>query len=116
LGIHAINVAPEFGVVETKAILSWLEKNNLIELKENFLEMSYNSKKWEKWMIPNSTTTKNEKAIISGHYIFSLDEFIILKNTILAKIEDKNAFDNYLKMEIKKSILKYLKNLNMINI
>ncbi len=116
LGIHAINVAPEFGVVETKAILSWLEKNNLVELKEKFLEISYNSKKWEKWMIPNSTTTKNEKAIISGHYTFSLDEFISLKNVILEKIEDKSAFDNYLKLEIKKSILKYLKNLNLINI
>ena len=116
LGIHAINVAPEFGVIETKAILSWLEKNNLIELKENFLEISYKSNKWEKWMIPNSTTTKNEKAIISGHYIFSLDEFVNLKNTILTKIEDKDEFDNYLKMEIKKSILRYLKNLNIINI
>ena len=64
-GIHAINVAPEFGVVETKAILSWLEKNNLVELKEKFLEISYNSKKWEKWMIPNSTTTKNQSQFSS---------------------------------------------------
>ena len=116
LGIHAINVAPEFGVIETKAILSWLEKNNLVTLKENFLELSYNSKKWEKWMIPNSTTTKDDKAIISGHYVFSSDEFVSIKNSILEKIDDKNEFDNYLKMEIKKSILRYLKNLNIINI
>lgn len=114
LGIHAINVAPEFGVIETKAILSWLDKNNLLELKEDFLELSYNSKKWTKWMIPNSTTTKIDKAIISGHYVFSSEEFLLIKNSILEKLDDKNAFDNYLKMEIKKSILRYLKNLNIV--
>lgn len=115
LGIHAINVAPEFGVVETKAILSWLEKNHLTEFKNTFLEISYNSKKWKKWLMPNSLTTKNDKAIISGHYVFSSSEFKDLKNKIIEKIEDKNAFDNYLKTEIKISILRYLNSLNIIN-
>jgi len=115
IGIHGINVAPEFGVVETKAILSWLEKNHLDGFKDKFLEISYNSKKWEKWIMPNSTTTKNDKAIISGHYVFSSPEFKILKNEILEKIDDKNAFDNYLKIEIKNSVLKYLNCLNMIS-
>lgn len=32
IGINAINVAPEFGVVETRAILSYLSENNLEEL------------------------------------------------------------------------------------
>ena len=29
IGIHAMNVAPEFGVVETRAMLKWFTKNNL---------------------------------------------------------------------------------------
>jgi len=114
LGIHAINVAPEFGVIETKAILSWLENNHLDEFKDKFLEISYNSKKWEKWMMSNTTTTKNDKAIISGHYVFSTPEFINLKKEILKHTENPSDFDNFLKNEIKKSILRYLKNLNMI--
>lgn len=114
LGIHAINVAPEFGVIETKAIISWLEKNNLNKLSEDFLEISFNSGKWKKWMLPNTNTTKKEKAIISGHYIFSSVDFIKLKKKILENMENPNDFDNYLKNEIKKSILTYLKNLKLI--
>ena len=113
-GIHAINVAPEFGVIETRSILTWLEKNNLNEIKEEFLDISYNSKKWEKWMLPNSNTTKTDKAIISGHYIFSSREFITLKKKILENMSNPDDFDKYLKNEIKKSILRYLKNLNLV--
>jgi len=114
IGIHGINVAPEFGVIETKAILTYFEQNNLEEFKEKFIDIAYNSKKWEKWIMPNSTTTKNDKAIISGHYVFSSPEFKILKNEILEKIDEKENFDKFLKSEIKKSIMKYLKNLKMI--
>ena len=114
IGIHGINVAPEFGVVETKSILSWLEKNDLNDFKDKFLEISYNSKKWEKWMLPNSSTTKIDKAIISGHYVFSSVEFIELKKKILQTLKNPDDFDNYLKNDIKKSILKYLKNLDLI--
>ena len=114
IGIHAINVAPEFGVIETKSIISWLEKNNLNDFKNKFLEISYNSKKWEKWMLPNSFTTKTDKAIISGHYVFSTPEFVELKNKILKTLPNPTDFDDYLKNEIKKSILRYLENLNLI--
>jgi len=114
IGIHGINVAPEFGVIETKAILTYFEQNNLEGFKEKFIDIAYNSKKWEKWIMPNSTTTKNDKAIISGHYVFSSPEFKILKNEILEKIDEKENFDKFLKSEIKKSIMKYLKNLKMV--
>lgn len=114
-GIHAVNVAPEFGVIETKAILAWLENNNLNKFKEKFLEISYNSKKWEKWMLPNSSATTVDKAIISGHYIFSSTEFLELKKKILENMPNPDVFDDYLKNEIKKSILRYLKNLNLVH-
>ncbi len=114
VGIHGINVAPEFGVIETKAILTWLEQNNLHEFEEKFIDIAYNSKKWEKWMMPNSKTTRKDKAIIAGHYIFSSKEFEILKNEILETKEKEESFDEFLKNEIKNSILKYLKYLKMI--
>jgi len=114
IGIHGINVAPEFGVVETRSILLWLENKNLDKLSKEFLEISYNSKKWRKWMLPNSNTTKKDKAIISGHYIFSSKEFLELKNRILEKESEISDFDNFLKIEIRKSIIRYLKCLNII--
>ena len=36
LGIHAANIAPEFGVTETRALLNILETNNLEYLAEEF--------------------------------------------------------------------------------
>ncbi len=114
MGIHAINVAPEFGVIETRAILSWLENKNLKKYTDRFFEISYNSKKWEKWMLVNSTATKRDKAIISGHYVFSSKEFNELKNEILEKMSNKEEFDKFLKSEIRKSILRYLKCLKII--
>ena len=114
IGIHGINVAPEFGVIETKAILTWLEQNNLYEMEKKFIDIAYNSKKWEKWMMPNSKTTKKDKAIIAGHYIFSSKEFEVLKNEILETKEKEESFNNFLKSQIRISIVNYLKNLNII--
>ena len=57
LGIHASNVAPEFGVIETKNLLKILEENNLKPLSERFLELSFNSGKWKKWLLDISETT-----------------------------------------------------------
>ena len=51
LGIHASNVAPEFGVTETKEFLKVLEENGLNSIADQFLELSFCSRKWEKWLL-----------------------------------------------------------------
>jgi len=109
LGIHAANVAPEFGVAETKAFLRILKNNNLNKLVEEFIKLSYESKKWEKWMLPETKASDYEKAIISGHYIFSNKKFIEIKNKAAISLKKKSIYlDKYLKNEVKKSILRYL--------
>ena len=60
IGIHAANVAPEFGVAETKAFINILMENNLSKLSEKFITLSYESKKWEKWILPNYLSSANE--------------------------------------------------------
>ncbi len=115
LGIHASNVAPEFGTTETKALLNILEKNNLTNEKEKFIELCFNSEKWKKWMLPKTQSGKLEKAIISGHYNFSSQEFLELKKQIENKINDIDNLDNYLKEEVKKSIFRYMKSLNLVS-
>jgi|TARA_B100001105_G_C22377450_1_gene437979 hypothetical protein len=110
MGIHAINVAPEFGVTETKAILTWLSKNNLEEQKKLFLDIAFKSNKWEKWMIPNSNATQNDKSVISGHYVFSNNQF----KTIIHDIKNQKKFNIYLNKEIEKVILRYMINLKLI--
>ena len=79
IGIHAANIAPEFAVAETRALLSLLKKHQLERELEKFIEISYSSRKWQKWMLNDSKLGKQEKAIISGHYIFGKNEFVDLK-------------------------------------
>ena len=114
IGIHAINVAPEFGVVETRALLSWLTEKNLEEYKKKFLDIAFQSNKWKKWMIPNSNASQTNKAIISGHYVFSHPEFITMKNYMLDKMDDHKKLDLFLKQEIEWAILRYIKCLKLI--
>ena len=116
LGIHAANVAPEFGVKESIALIKFLNNNGLQKYTERFLEISYNSKKWEKWMLPNTKATDEQKSIIAGHYIFSNNEFLQLKEEIHSELgEEKDRLDVFLKSEIKKSINRYLYNFRLIS-
>ena len=116
LGIHAANVAPEFGVTETRALISILEKNNLNKLSENFLELSFESRKWEKWMLKDTKATDRDRSIIAGHYIFSKPEFKEIKFKAKKVLTKKNIdIDNELKDAVKKEILRYMINFRMIN-
>ena len=115
LGIHAANVAPEFGVKETNSLIKILEENGLNKISDKFLELSYNSKKWQKWMIPNSNATDRKKAIIAGHYNFSKKEFLEIKKDAKFELNSKGInLDKYLKSEIKKSIMRYLRHFRVI--
>lgn len=115
LGIHAANVAPEFGVIETRALLSLLENNGLSKYAEDFLQISYDSKKWEKWMIENSSASDRDRAIISGHYIFAKQEFLDLKRGASEELAAKGIdLNGYLKGQVKIAILRYLKNFRLV--
>ena len=115
LGIHAANVAPEFGVAETKALILLMHKNRFKKMLDKFLEISYNSRKWEKWMIKNSNASNFDKSVISGHYIFSNPDFINLKKELEFELKKKSInLDTFLKNEVKKNILRYLINFRMI--
>jgi hypothetical protein len=110
LGIHAANIAPEFGVAETKAFISILKEKGHIDLLDEFLKLSYESNKWKKWMLKDSNADDTKKAIIAGHYIFSSEEFISLKVEASKRI---NNLDQFLKNNVKESIYRYLKAFNL---
>jgi fructose/tagatose bisphosphate aldolase len=94
LGIHSANVAPEFGVAET------LELQNILPESEweKFVDIAYESKKWEKWMV-DDTPDKEWKAIIAGHYVFNHPEVKALMEPHKDRLKDA----------VKKNILTYLK-------
>ena len=110
LGIHAANIAPEFGVAETKAFIDILKKSGHIDLMDEFLKISYESMKWKKWMLKNTDANDTDRAIIAGHYVFSSNEFIKLKAKALKKIDNLEVL---LKNKIKESIFRYMNAFNL---
>jgi tagatose-1,6-bisphosphate aldolase non-catalytic subunit AgaZ/GatZ len=82
LKINAANVAPEFGVAETRSLLTLLEKYKLHSERDEFLEIAFNSGKWKKWMTQNTDATDMDKAIIAGHYVFASAEFLELRQRL----------------------------------
>ena len=115
LGIHSANVAPEFGVCETRCLLRLLDQEKLLKEKKEFLKIAYNSNKWEKWMIKNSKATYEDKCVIAGHYVFSNKRVLQLKKILNNKLKKKKTnLDKLLKKEISKNIYKYLRSFRLI--
>ena len=110
LGIHAANIAPEFGVAETRAFIKILEKNNQNDLLDDFFRLSYDSNKWKKWMLDETNATNIDKSIIAGHYIFSSESFIQIKEEAGRRVK---GLDEYLKYKVKDSIFRYMKAFNL---
>ena len=114
LGIHAANVAPEFGVEETKAFIQLLKNNKLNKELDDFINISVKSNKWKKWVINKNMVNDQFKTLLCGHYIFSSEEFFEIKKRVNSKIKKSLDIDDYLKQHIKISIKRYLSNFNLI--
>lgn len=109
LGIHAANVAPEFGVAETRALLTVLESHGLESHAERFLKLAYDSRKWEKWMLDGTQATDRDRAVIAGHYVFSKPDCIELKQSAASVLARKGVdLEGQLKSAVKQSIYRYM--------
>ncbi len=115
LGIHAANVAPEFGVAETTALLDVLEQNGLQQQAGRFIELAHASRKWDKWMLKDTAADDRERAIIAGHYVFADPVCGELKAQATHALARKGIeLDLHLKQAVKRSILRYLTNFRLV--
>lgn len=80
--LDAINIAPEFGMIESKVILDKLRKDNNQELIQKFYKLCFDSKKWIKWVSKDFKPEENKEKLIEicGHYVFAKKEFLEIKN------------------------------------
>lgn len=107
-GIHASNVAPEFGVTETRAILFFLRKNGFAKEHDFLIDYFFQQGKWKKWKLENSTLSDEELATISGHYHFS--DIEVQEKIEKVTIEATNRsldFDGFVRASISNAIMKY---------
>ena len=115
LGIHAANVAPEFGVAETKALLDTLIQNRLEALADRFVALSLASGKWKKWMLPDTSATDLDRALISGHYVFATEECTMIKKEAAHLFKGRSIdLDATLKSAVKTSIIRYLNEFRLV--
>lgn len=108
IGIHAANIAPEFGHIETKSLIYLLSNFGNAYDYENYIEIVHASKKWEKWILPESNLKKSEKAILAGHYCSSDMRIEEIKNNLKKELKSKNIdMDIFIKKSLKSAIYKY---------
>ena len=75
LGLDAINIAPEFGLIETQTYIDEIESTYLFE---KYFQICYDSKKWVKWVNEDFDPYINKKELIKicGHYVLSNPDFL----------------------------------------
>ena len=89
LGLDSINIAPEFGLIETNTYL-----DNGIDI-DKFWKICFDSNRWVKWVDSDFDpyTQKEELIKICGHYVLSNPEFISIKpnidDLIKSNVKDK---------------------------
>ncbi len=92
MGLDAINIAPEFGQLETLCYLD--EMGDDID---EYYNICYESKRWKKWVGDDFIPEDNKKELIKicGHYVLTNKKFTSIKPDIDDKI--KQVITNKLK-------------------
>ena len=76
-GVHACNIAPQLGVIQTKTILQLAEQYD-VDAKD-FKQLVLDSKKWSKWIIDGDDAVKVN---VAGHYCFNSDTYRKLEDQL----------------------------------
>ena len=72
-GVHALNIAPQLGVVQTKTVLNLAREQGVNTTA--FEQCVLNSNKWSKWHIDGDDSVK---VAVAGHYCFKTTEYLKL--------------------------------------
>lgn len=97
-GLQSINIAPEFGQIETNVYLEEIKNTYLFN---HFFEICYNSRKWEKWVNKDFDPFSDKEKLINicGHYVLTNQEFL---NKI--KINVRPDIDEIIKDRVKEKL------------
>jgi hypothetical protein len=74
LGLDAINIAPEFGQIESEYYLEACKKDKT--LFDTLYKICYNSGKWKKWIRDIEIIRKDQLIMTCCHYVLSDKEFL----------------------------------------
>ncbi|WP_229698787.1 class II D-tagatose-bisphosphate aldolase, non-catalytic subunit [Wenjunlia tyrosinilytica] len=114
-GVDAFNVAPEFGVVETRSLLRVMDELELDKAKEEFLALAFDSLKWQKWMLDPTTAGDVERAVIAGHYVFRAEAGLRIREEVEHELARRGcpALDRILREPVVRRIESHLSSLSL---
>ena len=98
LGLDAINIAPEFGLIETNWYIE--ASKNEPKIFEDLFEICYNSNKWKKWV-----NKHNQDKLTKESYVWMCCHYLLSDSTFLEKVKSNFPNADY---EIRKAIIKRL--------
>jgi hypothetical protein len=108
-GIHAANVAPEFGYIETQTLVDLAKMTSSHDLIEVMVKKVISSGRWQKWMLESSDADELEKVLIAGHYHFSENWHTDWRSELRARLKTIDIdLDDYIYQKVKNSIKRYL--------
>ena len=64
LGLDSINIAPEFGLIETLTYIKEIENKWSFGMMEKFWDICFKSKKWKKWVDTNFDPYSQKRELI----------------------------------------------------
>jgi tagatose-1,6-bisphosphate aldolase non-catalytic subunit AgaZ/GatZ len=135
LGIDAMNVAPEFGVIETDALLhlsdledklireGWVPSEQGSRFREILQRKTFEQAPWKKWMtddikqqglaeIRDDTYLRLLIARVSGHYVLPDAEVRKAQDTMLATIDSYKLLDRpaaeYVREQVTRRMVFYI--------
>lgn len=102
-GVDCFNIAPEFGMLTTGALIETLEKNGLQNIVAEFERICAVSNKWQKWFTRCSPTLR-DIVMASGHYQFAMYE---CSACVFTPMQDAGCYDQFVenaKLAVKKKL------------
>jgi fructose/tagatose bisphosphate aldolase len=78
-GVHAMNIAPQLGVVQTKLLKELCLSRVGEEYWNPFAELVLTSGRWAKW---TDSDLDEQKVIVAGHYCFASAEYQAILNQL----------------------------------
>jgi hypothetical protein len=109
LSVPAANVAPEFGVVETRSLLKLAKDYQESWFIESFSRIILDGKKWTKWMLDGTQANDFEKVQIAGHYHFSEELTADLISRLESNLRKKGIdLEKVVTTQIRTAIDRYL--------
>lgn len=103
-GVHAMNIAPQLGVVQTKLLHKLCTQYDIMNEWNYFSNLVVGSGRWKKW-------TKSEDPLVrvnvAGHYCFSSNEY----KAVIDAINKHTDWQNEISEEIYKLLDLYVSNI-----